>query len=95
MERYILDPIYTGRKMQMYTDAMKRAFHSIEAPKGFAGIELLDNDNFITIRLNEKLFANLDEFAKREAIQYVFLVKKALEDNGAVVLVVRKALGEK
>jgi len=79
----------------MYTDAMKRAFHSISAPPGFAGIELLDNENFITIRLNEKLFANLDEFAKREAIQYVFLVKKALEDNGAVVLVVRKALGEK
>ena len=95
MEQYTLGLTYTGRKMQMYTDAMKRAFHSIEAPKGFAGIELLDNDNFITIRLNEKLFANLDEFAKREAIQYVFLVKKALEDNGAVVLVVRKALGEK
>jgi hypothetical protein len=81
--------------MKMYTDAMKRAFHSISAPKGFAGVELLDGDNFITIRLNEKLFAHLDEFAKREAIQYVFLVKKALEDNGAVVLVVRKALGEK
>ena len=80
--------------MPMYTDAMKRAFHSITAPDGFAGVELLDNDNFITIRLNEKLFANLDEFAKREAIQYVFLVKKALEDNGAIVLVVRKALGE-
>jgi hypothetical protein len=95
MVQFILNLIYTGKRMQMYTDAMKRAFHSIEAPKGFAGIELLDNDNFITIRLNEKLFANLDEFAKREAIQYVFLVKKALEDNGAVVLVVRKALGEK
>jgi len=80
--------------MQMYTNAMKKAFHSITPPVGFAGVELLDNDNFITIRLNEKLFANLDEFAKREAIQYVFLVKKALEDNGAVVLVVRKALGE-
>ena len=80
--------------MLMYTDAMKRAFHSIEAPKGFKGVQLLENENFITIRLDEKLFANLDEFAKREAIQYVFLVKKALEDNGAVVLVVRKALGE-
>ena len=81
----------------MYTDAMKRAFHSLDhyAPKGFAGVELLDNDNFITIRLDEKKFANLDEFGKREAIQYVFLVKQALEDNGAVVLVVRKALGEK
>jgi hypothetical protein len=81
----------------MYTDAMRRAFHSLDhhAPKGFGGIELLDNDNFITVRLDEKKFANLDEFGKREAIKYVFLVKKALEDNGAVVLVVRKALGEK
>jgi hypothetical protein len=94
MQRYILNRIYTGKKTLMYTDAMRRAFHSISAPKGFAGVELLDGDNFITIRLNEKLFANLDEFAKREAIQYVFLVKKALEDNGAIVLVVRKALGE-
>jgi hypothetical protein len=78
----------------MYTDAMKRAFRSIAPPKGFAGVELLENENFITIRLDEKLFANLDEFGKRKAIQYVFLVKKALEDNGAIVLVVRKALGE-
>jgi hypothetical protein len=79
---------------KLYTDAMKRAFHSITPPAGFKGVQLLENENFITIKLDEKLFANLDEFAKREAIQYVFLVKKALEDNGAVVLVVRKALGE-
>jgi hypothetical protein len=76
-----------------YTDAMKRAFHNIVPPKGFS-VELLDNGNFLTIRLNEKSFAKMDEFDKREAIHYVFLVKKALEDNGAVVLVVRKALGE-
>jgi len=97
MEQYTLDHTYTGKKMPMYTDAMKRAFHSLDShiPKGFRGVELLDNENFITIRLDEKRFANLDEFAKREAIQYVFLVKKALEDNGAIVLVVRKALGEK
>ena len=81
--------------MQMYTDAMRRAFHSIHPPTGFSGIELLDNGSFITIRLDEKLFANLDEFAKREAIQYVILVKKALEENGAIVLVARKALGDK
>jgi hypothetical protein len=83
--------------MPMYTDAMRRAFHSLDhyVPKGFAGIEVLDNENFITIRLDEKKFANLDEFGKREAIQYVFLVKRALEENGAIVLVVRKALGEK
>lgn len=95
MQLYTSSLTLDGRGMALYTNAMKRAFHSIPAPTGFAGVELLDNDNFITIRLNEKMFANLDEFAKREAIQYVFLVKKALEDNGAVVLVVRKALGDK
>jgi hypothetical protein len=72
---------------------MKRAFHSVRAPKSFSGIELIDNDNFISIRLNEKSFAVLSEEDKRSAIEYVFKVKAALEDNGAVVLVVRKALG--
>jgi hypothetical protein len=79
----------------MYTDAMKRAFHSVVPPKGFSGIELIDNENFISIRLDEKNFVTLSDEEKRKAIEYVFRVKHALEDNGAVVLVVRKALGEK
>lgn len=78
-----------------YTDAMRRAFHSVTAPKGFHGIELVDNEHFISLRLDEKNFAALPEEDKRRAIEYVFKVKHALEDNGAVVLVVRKALGEK
>lgn len=77
-----------------YTDAMRRAFHSVTPPKGFVGVELVDNEHFISIRLDEKNFASLVEEDKRRAIQYVFNVKSALEDNGAVVLVVRKALGE-
>jgi len=79
----------------MYTDAMRRAFHSVTPPKGFSGVELLENENFLTIRLDEKDFARLLDSEKREAIEYVFRVKAALEDNGATVLVVRKALGEK
>jgi hypothetical protein len=78
-----------------YTDAMRRAFHSVTPPKGFAGVELVDNEHFISIRLDEKNFASLPEEDKRRAIEYVFRVKSALEDNGAVVLVVRKALGGK
>ena len=78
-----------------YTDAMKRAFHSITPPKGFSGVELIDNEHFISIRLNEKSFSTLAEEDKRRAIEYVFRVKDALEDNGATVLVVRKALGGK
>jgi hypothetical protein len=49
----------------------------------------------LSIRLEEKSFAALSEEDKRSAIEYVFKVKAALEDSGAVVLVVRKALGEK
>jgi hypothetical protein len=74
---------------------MRRAFHSVTPPKGFAGVELVDNEHFISIRLDEKNFASLPEEDKRRAIEYVFKVKAALEDNGAVVLVVRKALGGK
>lgn len=77
----------------MYTDAMRTAFHSVRPPKGFPGVEIIDNENFITLRLSEKHFATLLDTEKREAIEYVFRVKSALEDNGATVLVVRKALG--
>ena len=77
-----------------YTDAMRRAFHSVTPPKGFVGVELVDNEHFISIRLDEKNFASLVEEDKRRAIEYVFRVKDALENNGAVVPVVRKALGE-
>lgn len=76
----------------MYTDQMRMAFHSIRPPKGFAGIELIDNEFFITIKLDEKNFFNLSDSDKRSAIEYVFKVKRALEDNGATVLIVRKAV---
>jgi hypothetical protein len=76
----------------MYTDAMRRAFHQVQAPKGFAGIELIDNEFFLSIRLDEKNFASLSDEDKRAALEYVIKLKKALEENGAVVLVVRKAL---
>jgi hypothetical protein len=75
----------------MYTDDMRRAFHSIKAPKGF-GVELMDNDNFITIKLNERSFLHMTHDEKIEAVMYVSRVKQALEDNGAIVLVTREAL---
>jgi hypothetical protein len=34
----------------------------------------------------------LDEFEKRRAFEYMMKVKKALEDNGAVVMLVRDAV---
>ena len=74
----------------MYTDQMKRAFRSLTAPKNFS-LQILDNDNFLTVKAKEKDFMSLETVElKREAIEYMIRVKKALEDNGAIVLLVRE-----
>ena len=75
----------------MYTDNMKRAFRSLDhfAPKGFK-LELVDNGSFITVRASEKSFMSLLDEDKRRAVEYMIRVKKALEDNGAIVLLVRE-----
>lgn len=73
----------------MYTDAMKVAFHSIPAPKNF-GVRLEDNDTFLTIRAKEDVFMRLHDDEKRQAVEYMIRLKKALEDNGAIVLIVRE-----
>jgi hypothetical protein len=73
----------------MYTDSMRMAFHSITAPKNF-GVRLEDNDTFLTIRAKEDVFMRLHDDEKRSAIEYMIRVKKALEDNGAIVLLVRE-----
>lgn len=67
---------------------MRRAFHSVIAPKGFK-IELIDNEHFLTIKLDEKQFLHMVHDEKIQALQYVVQVKKALEMNGAIVLVTR------
>jgi len=75
----------------MYTDAMRRAFRSVAhfAPKGFA-VQLVDNDNFLTVKASEKDFMSLTGEDKIRAVEYMVRVKKALEDNGAIVLLVRE-----
>jgi hypothetical protein len=75
----------------MYTDAMRRAFHTVQAPKGFS-IELIDNEHFLTIKLDERHFAGLAHDDKIAALQYTLQLKKALEMEGAIVLVTREAL---
>lgn len=75
----------------MYTEQMARAFHSLAhfCPKGF-GVQLIDNDHFLTVKANEKQFMQLVDADKRRAVEYMVRVKKALEDNGAIVLLVRE-----
>jgi len=70
---------------------MRKAFRSIRAPKDFS-VDLVDNEHFLVIRADEKAFVRLGHDDKIEAVQYMVKVKKALEDNGAVVLLTRKAI---
>jgi hypothetical protein len=75
----------------MYTDAMRTAVHSLShfAPKGF-GLTIIDNDNFLSVKASEKSFMSLTGEDKRRAVEYMIRTKKALEDNGAIVLLVRE-----
>jgi hypothetical protein len=70
---------------------MRRALHSIKAPKNF-GIKLIDNDTFLTIKLDERSFLRMTHDEKLEAVKYVSMVKKALEMEGAIVLVTREPI---
>jgi hypothetical protein len=75
----------------MYTDSMRRAFHAVQAPKGFS-VSLIDNDSFLTVKLDELSFIRMSHDEKIQALQYVVSLKKALEMEGAIVLVTREAL---
>lgn len=75
----------------MYTDKMRIAFHSIPVPKNFS-VTLIDNDTFLTIKLDERSFLPLSHDEKIDAVKYVAQIKKALEMEGAIVLVTREPL---
>ena len=53
------------------------------------GIEIIDNEHVLTVKLDEYKFIKMLHDEKIEALKYVVQVKKALEMNGAVVLVTR------
>lgn len=75
----------------MYTDAMRKAFHAVQPPKGFS-VQIIDNDSFLTVKLDEKHFVKMVHDEKIQALQYVVSLKKALEMEGAIVLVTREAI---
>jgi hypothetical protein len=70
---------------------MRHAVHSIPAPKNF-GVQIIDNEHFLTIKLDEKKFLYMGHDEKISALQYVVKLKKALEHCGAIVLVTREAI---
>jgi len=75
----------------MYTDSMRKAFHSVQPPKGFA-VTIIDNESFLTVKLDEKQFVRMVHDEKIQALQYVVNLKKALEMEGAIVLVTREVI---
>lgn len=75
----------------MYTVEMATAFRAIVPPENF-GVTLLDNNDFITIMIDPEDIENLLDDQVDDAVQYIKDVKKALEDNGAIVYIVREAL---
>ena len=75
----------------MYTDTMRMAVHSITPPKGF-GVEIIDNEHFLTVKLDERKFLHMVHDDKISALQYVVKLKKVLEECGAIVLVTREAV---
>lgn len=73
----------------MYTDDMRRAFRSVYPPKNFQ-VDIIDNDHFLSVVAREDVFMKLLDEEKRSAIEYMVNVKKALEMNGAIVMLVRE-----
>lgn len=76
----------------MYNDAMKRAVRSIGdyAPKGFY-LDIIDEEHFLVVRASEKVFMSLPNVEEKvKAVDYMVRVKKALEDHGAIVMLMRE-----
>ena len=74
---------------------MKRAFHSITPPPNFE-VQLFEHNVegmfFIEIVADEKKFIKLLDEEKRGAVEYMIRVKDALERNGAIVQITRRAV---
>lgn len=76
----------------MYNVLMKRAVHSLSGycPKNFF-LDIIDETHFLTVRAHEDVFMSLpDVETKAQAVDYMIRIKKALEDNGAIVMLTRE-----
>lgn len=77
----------------MYTKEMADAFHSIKAPGEF-GVDLYDNEQFITIVVDPHSVANISQEEGEAIVAYLNDVKKTLEGFGALVLIAREELND-
>lgn len=78
-----------------YTNEMKRAVHSLTPPPGFhvdIYEHVVEGMSFLEVVADELEFMNLLDEDKRRAVEYMIRVKDALEYNGAIVQITRRAL---
>jgi len=66
---------------------------SLTPPKDFS-VEIYDNGDFLVVRAHAQQFVNLYHDEKIQAAEYLIRLKKALEQEGAMVLLVRSELGD-
>ncbi len=76
---------------------MKRAFHSITPPPNFE-VQIFEHNVegmfFIEVVADEQKFIRLLDEEKRGAVEYMVRVKDALERNGAIVQITRRAIND-
>ena len=70
---------------------MATAFKSIVPPENFK-VVILENDDFLTILIDPEDIEALADEQVEPAVKYINDVKKALENEGAIVFVVRDVL---
>lgn len=75
----------------MYTVEMATAFKSLVPPENF-GVTILDANDFLTVQIDPEDIESLLDHQVEDAIQYIKDVKKVLEEQGAIVYIVREAL---
>mgnify|MGYP000287794655 CR=1 FL=1 len=75
----------------MYTVEMATAFKALTPPENF-GVTILDANDFLTVQIDPEDIESLLDHQVEDAIQYIKDVKKVLEEQGAIVYIVREAL---
>jgi hypothetical protein len=70
---------------------MATAFKSVTPPENFK-VVILENEDFLTVLIDPEDIEALSDTQVEPAVKYINDVKKALEDEGAIVFVVRDVL---
>jgi hypothetical protein len=77
----------------MYTEKMRHAVRSLNNPAGI-GLTVMDNENFLTVIVDELDLQRLSHDDKISAAQYMIKVKHVLEAEGAIVMLTRRGKDE-